>query len=86
MRHLKKHILLFILKFSLVYLILLLPPFRNAYADFFRTTGERLFGSFGEKGMVSFKEAKDKKDEDVQTIIYLMNKKNLSKRKRQMLR
>ncbi len=70
----KKHILIFLFKFAAVYAVLLLPGFRNAYMDFYNSTGEKLFGSFGSKGMVRFKEKKGGMDEDVQTIIYLINK------------
>lgn len=70
----KKHLLLFLIKFAVVYAILLLPPFRSMYADAFIATGKQWFRHIDEKGVTVFKVKENAINPDVIVEITIANK------------
>ena len=75
---LKKHLLLFLLKFAMVYAILLLPPFRSMYADAFNATGNKWFKYVGEKGVAIFRANETGIDPVIVSEIRLFNKQRVA--------
>ncbi len=72
-----RHLLIFFLKFMAVYIFLMLPPFKRAYADFFKSQCEMWFSSFAGKGVVLLREPENKSNKDAMLDIILLNGKSL---------
>jgi hypothetical protein len=77
----KKHLLLFLLKFAVVYIVLLLPPVRALYTKAFLATGNKVFRYVDEKGVTVFRYNESETNPDIIAEIRLMNKDRLAEAK-----
>jgi hypothetical protein len=78
---LKKSLLLFLLKFAVVYSVLLLPPIRGLYTKAFLATGNKWFRYVDEKGVTVFRYNESETNPDIIAEIRLMNKDKLAEAK-----